>query len=246
MRFDGQLVFVTGGARGIGQAIVKRFADEGASVIFTYRSSESAALQLEADLTAQGKQAKAVALDVSSHDAALAVVEAAVQERGPINVLVNNAGVTEDGFLMLMEESSWDNVIDTNLKGAYNCCKAVLPAMIGKRSGVIVNIASVIGMAGAASQTNYSASKAGLIGLTRALSKEVGGKGIRVNAIAPGYIATDMLEKVPERIRRQFIEKISCGRFGEADEVAKVALFLASSEASYIYGQTIVVDGGMI
>lgn len=176
----------------------------------------------------------------------LAVIEEAVQEFGKIDVLVNNAGVTEDAFLMLMEESSWDKVINTNLKGAYNCCKAVLPSMISKRHGVIVNISSVSALAGASSQTNYSASKAGLIGLTRSLSREVSGKNIRVNAIAPGYIVTDMLGKVPDRVRRHFVDKIACGRLGEADEIAKVALFLASDDASYIYGQTIIVDGGMI
>ncbi|MBJ6364105.1 3-oxoacyl-[acyl-carrier-protein] reductase [Paenibacillus sp. GCM10012307] len=246
MRFDGQVVFVTGGARGIGNAIVRRFADEGAVVLFTYKSNESAALRLEAELLAQGKRAKAVALDVCSHVQTLAAIDAAAREFGPIDVLINNAGVTEDGFLMFMEEPSWDKVIDTNLKGAYNCCKAVLPSMISKRRGVIINISSISALAGALGQTNYCASKAGLIGLTRALSREVAGKNIRVNAIAPGYIVTDMLEKVPERVRQQFVEKISCGRLGETDEVAKVVIFLASSDASYIYGQTIIVDGGII
>jgi 3-oxoacyl-[acyl-carrier protein] reductase len=246
MRFDGQVVFITGGSSGIGHAIVQRFAAEGATVLFTYKSSETAAIQLEAGIRSAGRKAKAIALDVSSHQDTMDVVEQAVQEFGPIEVLINNAGVTEDGFLMLMEENSWDKVIDTNLKGAYNCCKAVLPSMIGSRRGVIINISSVSALAGVKSQTNYSASKAGLIGLTRALSKEVAGKRIRVNAVAPGYIATDMLAKVPERIRQQFIQHIACGRLGEADEVAKAVLFLASEDASYIYGQTIVVDGGMI
>ncbi|ANY69442.1 3-oxoacyl-[acyl-carrier-protein] reductase [Paenibacillus sp. BIHB 4019] len=246
LKFADKVVFITGGARGIGYAIVQAFASEGATVLFTYKSSEDEAAELEASLQENGGKAKAFALDVSDHLNTLAVIEEAVQQFGKIDVLVNNAGVTEDGFLMLMEESSWDKVINTNLKGAYNCCKAVLPSMISKRRGAIVNISSVSALAGASSQTNYSASKAGLIGLTRSLSREVSGKNIRVNAIAPGYIVTDMLGKVPDRVRRHFVDKIACGRLGEADEIAKVALFLASDDASYIYGQTIIVDGGMV
>lgn len=243
---DGNVVFITGGTRGIGRAIVQGFVNKGSSVLFTYRNGAAEAVELESELREQGFTAKAFELDVTDHAWTISVIEKAVEEFGAIDVLVNNAGITEDSFLMMMQESSWDNVIDTNLKGAFNCCKAVLPYMIARKSGAIINISSVSGLYGISGQTNYSASKAGLIGFTRALSREVAGKNIRVNAVAPGYINTEMVRKVPERVRRHFVDKISCGRFGEADEVAKVVAFLVSSDANYIYGQTIIVDGGMI
>lgn len=246
MKFKDKVVFVTGGAKGIGRAVVLAFVAQGATVLFTYKSSEADAIELEYDLREKGMSVKTYKLDVSEHDNVLSVIEEAVREFGTIDILINNAGITDDGFLMLMDESSWDKVIDTNLKGAFNCSKAVLPIMINNKSGVIINISSVSAMTGASGQTNYSASKAGLIGLTRALSREVASKNIRVNAVAPGYIATEMLDKVPHHIRRHFIDKISCGRLGEVGEVAGVIVFLASCDASFIHGQTLVIDGGMI
>ena len=246
MKFENKIVLVTGGARGIGRAIVQAFAREGALVLFTYKDSEAGALQLEAELREAGGSCQSFALDVADHSAVQTVIEEAIGNYERIDILINNAGVTEDGFLMLMDEGAWDKVMDTNLKGAFNCCKAVIPSMLGNRRGAIVNISSISALTGVSSQTNYSASKAGLLGFTRSLSKEMAGKNIRVNAVAPGYIATDMLAKVPSRVRGQFMERIACGRVGSVDEVADVVLFLASEQASYIHGQTIVVDGGIL
>jgi len=246
VRFNEKRVFVTGGYRGIGAEIVRAFASEGAKVFFTYKSNQAEGVRFEQQLNKQGLFVKAYEMDVTDASQVTQVIEMVVEQFGPIDILINNAGITRDGFLLLMPEASWDEVIDTNLKGTYHCCKATLTSMISARSGVIINVSSVAGLVGVSSQTNYSASKAGLIGFTRSLSREVAKKNIRVNAVAPGYIATDMVEKVPERVRKGFVDKIANGRLGEPSEVAKVVTFLASDDASYIYGQTIVVDGGMI
>ncbi|EPY14031.1 3-oxoacyl-[acyl-carrier-protein] reductase [Paenibacillus alvei] len=245
MRFDGKVILITGGSRGIGAELVREFAEEGATVLFTYKNSHQKAEQLEQMLRSCGYIVKAFELDVSEGIQVNSMFEEAAQEFGTIDILINNAGITKDTFLMIMDEGAWDSVIDTNLKGAYNCCKAVLPIMIDARSGVIINVSSVSAISGIPGQTNYSASKAGLIGFTRSLSSEVASKNIRVNAIAPGCIITDMMDQVSDRIVRSYMNKIHCGRLGEAKEVAKVVKFLASDDASYIYGQTIVVDGGM-
>lgn len=245
MKFEGKVVFITGGSRGIGVEIVREFAQEGATVLFTFKNSREEASLLEKELRDHGRNVRAIEMDVSDGISVASIIDEIIQEYRTIDILVNNAGVTKDTFLMMMDESTWDSVIDTNLKGAYNCCKAVLPTMIGAKSGIIINISSVSAFSGIAGQTNYSASKAGLIGFTRSLSSEVGNKGIRVNALAPGCIATEMIDKVSDRIVRSYIDKTHCKRMGEAREIAKTVGFLASDDASYIYGQTIIVDGGM-
>jgi len=246
MRFDNKIVFVTGGSKGIGSAIVKSFAREGADVVFSYKSRKEESLKLEEELIANGLRAEACEMDVTDIESVNNTVNHICEKYGRIDILINNAGITEDCFLMIMSEKSWDKVIDTNLKGVFNSSKAVLPTMISSKKGVIINIASVAGLIGVTGQTNYCASKAGVIGLTRALAMEVAKKNIRVNAVAPGYIDTDMLEKVPKHISDNFKGSIPCKRIGRVDEVANVVLFLASEDASYIYGQTIVIDGGLI
>lgn len=246
MRFENKVVLVTGGSKGIGKAIVQAFAKEGAAVVFTYKSGKEDAIKLQEELAGSGLKSEACAMDVTDVENVKNTIESIDKKYGSIDILINNAGIIEDCFLMLMSEKSWDDVIDTNLKGIYSNCKAVVPTMIRQRRGVIVNMASVAGMKGVMGQTNYCASKAGIIGFTRALSAELAGKNIRVNAIAPGYIDTDMLTKTPKQIIDNIKTIIPCKRVGKVDEVAKVALFLASDDASYIFGQTIIVDGGLL
>ncbi|SCX88225.1 3-oxoacyl-[acyl-carrier-protein] reductase [Paenibacillus polysaccharolyticus] len=246
MDFQNKIVLITGGSRGIGNEITRQFAFKGAVVIFTYSRSKDEATKLEAELCEKGCVCESILLDVTNHNKCMEAIEYITKKYKKIDVLINNAGVTDDSFLMFMDEMSWDSVINTNLKGTYNCSKAVIPSMLSEKEGVIINISSVSGQVGGSGQTNYSASKAGVIGFTKALSRELARKKIRVNSVAPGYIATDMLNKVPEKIKHGFKDKISVGRFGEAAEVAKVVLFLASDDASYIHGQVINVDGGIV
>ncbi|MCU4716016.1 3-oxoacyl-ACP reductase FabG [Bacillus cereus] len=240
-----KVVLVTGGAKGIGKEIVRHFAMRGAYVLFTYNNSEVDAINFETELRSEGLRIRGLRLDVTHYDSATQTIENLIEEAGTIDILVNNAGTTVDNLLMFMDENSWDKVIDTNLKGTFTCSKAVIPFMISQKSGVIINISSVAGHMGVSGQTNYCASKSGINGFTKALSKELASKNIRVNSVAPGYISTEMLNKVPDKIRRHFKEKIACRRIGTAEEVAKVVLFLATDDASYIHGQTITVDGGV-
>jgi 3-oxoacyl-[acyl-carrier protein] reductase len=238
--FNGQVVVVTGGSRGIGRAIVEHFSAQGAKVFFTYHQNEAAAAQVAGATGAAGlKCAQADGAGIQ------ACVEKIVAEAGKIDVLVNNAGVTADTFLMLMPAEDWDRVIDTNLNGAYRWCKAVTRPMLEARRGVIINVASVSGLVGVMGQTNYAASKGALLAFTRALAAELGRKNIRVNAVVPGFIETDMSAQVPDHIRQKNLERIVQRRFGKAEEVAAVVVFLASGAASYILGQAIVVDGGL-
>jgi 3-oxoacyl-[acyl-carrier protein] reductase len=238
--FESQVVIVTGGSRGIGRAIVERFAARGARVFFTYHQNQEAAAQVAA---ASGAEAiKCSQTDSAAIDAAGAHV---VATAGRIDVLVNNAGITSDMFLMLMPAEDWNKVIDTNLNGAYRWCKAVTRPMLGARRGVIVNIASIVGLIGVMGQTNYAASKGALLAFSRALAAELGRKGIRVNTVVPGFIETDMTARVPRQIKQANLEHIVLKRFGQPSEVASVVTFLASDAASYIMGQSIVVDGGL-
>lgn len=246
MDFHGKVVLVTGGTRGIGYELVRQFATKGAKVLFTYKNSAVEANNLEYELNSEKWNVKGFKLDISNYDETIQTIEDYAQDYGRIDILVNNAGITDDNFLMFMNESSWDQVIDTNLKGAFNCCKAVVPSMISQRAGVIINITSIAGVIGVSSQTNYCASKAGLIGFTKSLSQELASKNIRVNAVAPGYIQTEMIDRVPEKIKRNFMQKVACRRFGTVKEIATVVLFLASEDSSYIYGQTLIVDGGIL
>jgi 3-oxoacyl-[acyl-carrier protein] reductase len=242
---DGKTALVTGATRGIGRAIALKFASEGADIAFTYRSQEEAALTLTAEIEAMGVRVKAYRSDAASFEDAHNVVADAKETFGHIDILVNNAGITKDGLMMRMDEASWDAVISTNLKSAFNFIHACTPIMARQRSGSIINMSSVVGVSGNAGQCNYSASKAGLTGLSKSIAKEMGPRGIRSNCIAPGFIATDMTGALPENLRQEWEKQIPLRRAGQPEDVAKVALFLASDLSSYVTGQVINCCGGM-
>ena len=242
---DGKTALVTGATRGIGRAIALKFADEGADIAFTYRSQDEAAQSLQAELESFGIRAKAYKSDAASFEDAHNVVADVKENFGHIDILVNNAGITKDGLMMRMDEAQWDTVIGTNLKSAFNFIHACTPIMARQRSGSIINMSSVVGVSGNAGQCNYSASKAGLIGLSKSIAKEMGPRGIRSNCIAPGFIATDMTGSLPENLRQEWEKQIPLRRGGEPEDVAKVALFLASDLSSYVTGQVINCCGGM-
>ena len=241
----GKTALVTGATRGIGRATALKFAEEGANVAFTYRSQHEAAQTLVAEIESFGVQAKAYASDAASFEDAHNVVEDVKSVFGRIDILVNNAGITKDGLMMRMDEAQWDAVIDTNLKSAFNFIHACTPIMARQRCGSIINMSSVVGISGNAGQCNYSASKAGLIGLAKSIAKEMGPRGIRANCIAPGFIATDMTEAIPENVRQEWEKQIPLRRGGTPEDVANVALFLASDMAGYVTGQVISCCGGM-
>jgi len=242
---EGKVALVTGATRGIGRAIALKFAEQGADVAFTYLSSVAAADSLVAEIEALGCRAAGYASNAADFAGAHGVVEKVVADFGQIDILVNNAGQTKDGLMLRMSEEQWDSIIDTNLKSAFNFTHAVIPLMARKRAGSIVNMSSVVGTNGNVGQTNYAASKAGLIGLTKSIAKEMGARGVRCNAIAPGFIVTDMTDKLSDDIKAKLVADISLGRMGTADEVANVALFLASDMSSYISGEVIKVAGCM-
>ena len=241
----GKTALVTGATRGIGRAIALRFAAEGANVAFTYRSQHEAAQSLVAEIEALGGQAKGYPSDAASFADAHAVVEDVKVIFGRIDILVNNAGITKDGLMMRMDEAQWDAVIDTNLKSAFNFIHACTPVMARQRGGSIINMTSVVGVSGNAGQCNYAASKAGLIGLSKSIAKEMGPRGIRSNCIAPGFIATDMTSALPENLRQEWEKQIPMRRGGTPEDVAGVAVFLASDLSAYVTGQVINCCGGM-
>ena len=241
----GKTALITGATRGIGRAIALRFAAEGADIAFTYRSQHEAAQSLVSELEAMGVRAKAYTSDAASFEDAHKVVEDVKETFGRIDVLVNNAGITKDGLMMRMDEAQWDAVIDTNLKSAFNFIHACTPIMARQRSGSIISMSSVVGVSGNAGQCNYSASKAGLIGLTKSMAKEMGPRGIRANCIAPGFIATDMTGALPENVRQEWEKQIPLRRGGTPEDVAGVAVFLASDLAGYVTGQVVNCCGGM-
>lgn len=240
-----KVVIVTGGARGIGKACCRAFAAEGANIVFTYNSSEKEALELKTELEKTGGKAVFVKADVREFDQCKKVVEETLKEFQQIDIVVNNAGITRDKALAMMEPSDWKDVIDTNLGGTYNICRAAIYTLFKQKSGCIINISSVSGITGLPRQTNYSSSKAGIIGLTKALAKEVAGYGVRVNCVCPGFIQTDMVSGMKEELKDTFMKTIPLKRFGKAEEVANLCVYLASEKASYITGEIIKIDGGL-
>jgi 3-oxoacyl-[acyl-carrier protein] reductase len=246
MRFENQVAIVTGAGRGIGHAIAVRLASEGARVASVSRTEANAQKTADEINSARPDSARAYAVDVSDHAAVQAVGARILEEFGRADILVNNAGVTRDGLSMRMSVEDWDTVLNTNLKGAFNFVQAIQRSMIKQRSGRIINISSVIGLIGNAGQSNYAASKAGLIGFTKSLAREVASRGITVNAVAPGLIETDMTSVLSEEIRKNILNKIPLNSLGQPDDIASAVAFLASPEARYITGQVLAVDGGMV
>lgn len=243
MELKGQVAVVTGGSRGIGLAISGALAEAGAQVAVVARD-ESRAGDAAAQLPGEGH--RGYAADVGSSDSVDAMIKRVEQEMGGIDILVNNAGVTRDNLLMRIKDEDWDQVLDTNLRGAFNTVRAASRGMMKKRAGRVINITSVVGITGNKGQANYAASKAGLIGLTKSVAKELASRGILVNAVAPGYIETDMTAELPDAAREALMEQISVGRLGKPEDIASVVRFLAGPGASYITGQVLVVDGGMV
>lgn len=237
---------VTGGSRGIGRATAIELSKEGANVIITYNSNEEKAKEVIKEVEKNGVKGLAIKADVSSEEDVKSVMKTIKSQFDSIDVLVNNAGVTKDNLLIRMKSEDWDKVINTNLKGVYLCTKAVVRGMMKKRYGKIVNIASVVGISGNAGQGNYSASKAGVIGFTKSIAKELGSRGINVNGVAPGFVETDMTEVLSEDIKEQSLKLIPLNRFAKPEDIANVVVFLCSEKANYITGQIINVDGGML
>ena len=244
MTLKDKVAIVTGASRGIGEAIARKFCQEGASVMLCSRSAESVAAIAEA-LSSDGGDAKSTQANISNKTDVEALVDLTLEEFGSVDILVNNAGITRDTLFMRMKDEDWDAVIQTNLTGTAYCMRAVTRPMMRQRGGRIINISSVIGIVGNAGQANYAASKAGIIGLTKSVAKEVGSRGITVNAITPGFITTDMTEKISEADQQKMLGMIPAASFGTPEDVAETALFLASDAARYITGQAIQVDGGM-
>jgi len=243
---ENKIALVTGGSRGIGRAVALALADAGADVIISYRSASQEAQKVVEEIGAMGRKAMSLQTDVSQFNASREMVETVVQKFQRLDILVNNAGITKDSLLMRMTEEDWDSVIDTNLKSVFNVTKAAVRPMMSQRSGKIINITSVAGVIGNAGQANYAASKAGIIGFTKTMAKELGSRNIQVNAVAPGFVETDMTAKLTEEQRKQLAEHIPLKRTGKPEEIAGVVKFLASSEADYITGQVLCVDGGMV
>ena len=242
---EGKVALVTGAARGIGKAIALRFAEQGADVAFTDLVINEAAEQTVAELQAYGVKVKGYASNAASFEESHAVVKQIIEDFGRIDILVNNAGITKDGLMMRMSEAQWDAVINVNLKSAFNFIHAVVPIMARQRGGSIINMSSVVGVSGNAGQCNYSASKAGMIGLAKSIAKEMGPRGIRANCIAPGFIITDMTNQLSQEVRDAWIAQIPLRRGGTPEDVANVALFLASDLSSYVSGQVIHCCGAM-
>ncbi|SFI14444.1 3-oxoacyl-[acyl-carrier-protein] reductase [Selenomonas caprae] len=246
MLLDGKVALVTGASRGIGRAIAIRLASEGAKVAINYAGNTAKAEEVKAEIEKNGGEAILVQADISSTEAVDAMVEKVVEAFGQIDILVNNAGITRDGLLMRMKDEDFDAVINTNLKGVFYCTKAVSKLMMKKRSGRIINMASVVGLMGNAGQANYAAAKAGVIGFSKSAAKELAARGINVNVVAPGFIATDMTAAMTDKAKEATLAGIPLKRMGQPEDVANAVLFLASDYASYITGQIVNVDGGMV
>ncbi len=246
MLLGGKTALVTGASRGIGRAIAIRLAGEGAKVAINYAGNEKAAQEVKSVIEANGGEAILVQADVASPEAVDEMVAKVTEAFGTIDILVNNAGITRDGLLARMKPEDFDAVIDTNLKGVFYCTKAVAKLMMKKRSGRIVNMASVVGLMGNAGQANYSAAKAGVIGFSKSVAKELASRGITVNMVAPGFIGTDMTAVLSDKVREAMVEEIPLKRMGQPEDVANAVAFLVSDQASYITGQVVNVDGGMV
>ena len=242
---EGKVAIVTGAARGIGKAIALKFAAEGASVAFTDLAIDDNALATEKEIAAMGVKVKAYASNAANYEDTHNVVDQIVKDFGRVDVLVNNAGITRDGLMMRMTEEQWDDVINVNLKSAFNFVHACTPVMMRQKSGSIINMSSIVGVGGNAGQANYAASKAGMVGLSMSIAKELGSRGVRSNVVAPGFIETDMTAVLPDKVRDAALEAIALGRFGQPEDVAQLTAFLASSAAAYITGQVIEISGGL-
>jgi 3-oxoacyl-[acyl-carrier protein] reductase len=243
---ENRIAVITGGARGIGRAIAETLAKRGASVVIADRNAEMASTTAAEIASATGRRTISVAVDVADSASVKGMIDQALAEFDRIDILVNNAGTTRDNLIMRMEEADWDLVLSINLKGVFNCSKAVVRQMMKQRYGRIVNISSVSGLAGQAGQANYSASKAGVVGLTKALARELGSRQITVNAVAPGFIPTDLTKDLPEELKEASLKSIPLGRWGTPEEIAYAVAFLASDEAGYVTGHVLSVDGGMV
>ena len=243
---EGKIAVVTGASRGIGKAVALKLASMGATVVVNYNGSKEKAEEVKQEIEAGGGTASIYQCNVSDYEACKSMIQDVVDAYGRIDILVNNAGITRDGLLMKMSEEDFDRVIDINLKGAFNTTRFVVRQMLRQKSGRIINMASVVGVTGNAGQVNYAASKAGIIGLTKATAREVASRGITVNAIAPGFIETDMTDVLSDKVKEASVSQIPLGRFGKPEQVAAAAAFLASEDAGYITGQVLHVDGGMV
>lgn len=245
-KLEGKVAVVTGASRGIGRAIALKLADEGAKVVVNYSGSQAKAEEVVAAIQEAGGEALAVQASVANSDEVTVLMDTAVKTFGSIDILVNNAGITRDNLLMRMKENEWDDVMDTNLKGVFLCTKAVTRQMMKQRAGRIINISSIVGVAGNAGQANYVAAKAGVIGLTKTTAKELASRNILVNAIAPGFIETEMTAELPEELKKGMLSQIPLAKLGQPEDIAKAVIFLASEDANYMTGQTLHIDGGMV
>jgi len=245
-KLEGKVAVVTGASRGIGRAIALKLADEGAKVVVNYSGSQAKAEEVVARIQENGGEAIAVQASVSQSEEVIALIDTAVKTFGSLDILVNNAGITRDNLLMRMKEDEWDDVLNTNLKGVFLCTKAVTRQMMKQRAGRIINISSIVGVAGNAGQANYVAAKAGVIGLTKTTAKELASRNILVNAIAPGFIETEMTDQLPEELKQGMLTQIPLAKLGQPEDIAKAVAFLASDDANYMTGQTLNIDGGMV
>jgi len=244
-KLDGKTAVVTGASRGIGRAVALQLAKEGANVVVNFSGSEQKAAQVVEEIQGLGAQAIAVQANISDSESVQQLMNASLEQFGSIDILVNNAGITRDNLLMRMKEDEWDDVINTNLKGVFLCTKVVTRQMMKQRAGRIINISSIVGVMGNAGQANYVAAKAGVIGLTKTVARELASRNILVNAIAPGFITTEMTETLPEDVKSSMLSQIPLAKLGQPEDIAKAVVFLASDDASYMTGQTLHIDGGM-